>query len=175
MWRAPYILTSKRSTPLHYLPPSFGFLQVWAAKKLVPWRKVGTAPEEIHIFLRCLRSFANKIRNDKFYQIFRLGKALKRAISGRVKRSPPASCGGLIPKTAPFSVLTLHLRFNPDPVNTIPRFRQQLFPVFLRASPVCFFIGEFSQKFDLKNVISTNTKDFSWEKWSKFAKYRKVK
>jgi hypothetical protein len=27
-----------------------------------------------------------------------------------------------------------------------------------------FFIGELSQKFDLENVILTNTKDFSWEK-----------
>ncbi len=31
---------------------------------------------------------------------------------------------------------------------------------------VCFFIARFSPKFDLKN-----TKDFSWEKWSKFAKF----
>jgi len=38
-----------------------------------------------------------------------------------------------------------------------------------------FFIGEFSRKFDLKNVISTNNKDFSWEKWSKFAKISKKK
>jgi len=30
-----------------------------------------------------------------------------------------------------------------------------------------FFFGEFSQKFDLKNVISTNT----WDKWSKSAKF----
>jgi hypothetical protein len=37
-----------------------------------------------------------------------------------------------------------------------------------------FFIGEFWQKFKLKNVISTNTNDFfSWEKWSKRAKFRK--
>jgi hypothetical protein len=34
-----------------------------------------------------------------------------------------------------------------------------------------FFIGEFSQKINLKNVISTNTKDFSREKWSKFANF----
>jgi hypothetical protein len=26
-----------------------------------------------------------------------------------------------------------------------------------------FFFGELSQKFDLKNVISTNSKDFSWK------------
>jgi len=35
----------------------------------------------------------------------------------------------------------------------------------------CFLLGEFSQKFDLKNVISTNTKYFSWEKSSKFSKF----
>jgi hypothetical protein len=34
----------------------------------------------------------------------------------------------------------------------------------LLTSVQCFFIGEFSAKVDLKNVISTNTKDFSWEK-----------
>jgi hypothetical protein len=42
-------------------------------------------------------------------------------------------------------------------------------------TPVSFFIGEFLQKFDLENVISTNTKDFSWEKWSRFAKFQKEK
>jgi hypothetical protein len=36
-----------------------------------------------------------------------------------------------------------------------------------------FFIDEFLQRFDLKNVILTNTKEFSWEKWSKFAKFQK--
>jgi len=42
--------------------------------------------------------------------------------------------------------------------------------------PVYFFIGEFSQKFDLKNVILTNAKEFSWEKWLfKLAKFRKEK
>jgi hypothetical protein len=30
--------------------------------------------------------------------------------------------------------------------------------------PVFFFIGEFSQKLDLKIMILTNVKDFSWEK-----------
>jgi hypothetical protein len=30
---------------------------------------------------------------------------------------------------------------------------------------VFFLIGESLQNFDLKNVISTNTKDFSWKKW----------
>jgi hypothetical protein len=40
---------------------------------------------------------------------------------------------------------------------------------------IVFFIGDFLQKFDLKNVILTNTKDFSWEKLSKFAKFRKEK
>jgi hypothetical protein len=44
---------------------------------------------------------------------------------------------------------------------------------YLRFGTSVFFIGEFSQKFNLKNVMSTNTKDFSWEKWSKFAKFRK--
>jgi hypothetical protein len=38
-----------------------------------------------------------------------------------------------------------------------------------------FLIGKISQKFDLKNVILTNTKDFSWEKWSKFAKFWRKK
>jgi hypothetical protein len=38
--------------------------------------------------------------------------------------------------------------------------------------PVFFLLGEFSQKFNLNNVISTNTKDFSWNKWSEFAKFR---
>jgi hypothetical protein len=38
-----------------------------------------------------------------------------------------------------------------------------------------FFISKFSQKFYLKNVISTSTKDFSWEKWSKFTEFQKEK
>jgi hypothetical protein len=34
------------------------------------------------------------------------------------------------------------------------------------------FINEFSPNFDLKNMISTNTKDFSWEKKiPKFARF----
>ncbi len=37
---------------------------------------------------------------------------------------------------------------------------------------ICF-VGEFLQNFDMKNVISINRKDFSWEKWSKFAKFQK--
>jgi hypothetical protein len=35
-----------------------------------------------------------------------------------------------------------------------------------------FFSDEFSQKFDLKDAISTNTKDFWWKKWSSSAKFR---
>jgi hypothetical protein len=38
-----------------------------------------------------------------------------------------------------------------------------------------FFSRKFLQKFNLKNVISTNTNDFSWGKWSKLAKFRKEK
>ncbi len=37
-----------------------------------------------------------------------------------------------------------------------------LYPLFSGTS--VFFIGEFLQKFDLKNVISTTSKDFRWEK-----------
>ncbi len=49
-------------------------------------------------------------------------------------------------------------------------------PWFVSRSDQCFFfIGEFTQKYELKNVISTNTKELSWEKWSKFAKFRKKK
>jgi len=33
-----------------------------------------------------------------------------------------------------------------------------------------FFWGQISPDFDLKNMISTYTKDFPWEKWAKFAK-----
>jgi hypothetical protein len=58
-----------------------------------------------------------------------------------------------------------------SPPSTLPRNSGAPFttlPEFSQESQQCFiFIGEFSQKFDLKNVISTNTKDFSWEKWSK--------
>ncbi len=38
-----------------------------------------------------------------------------------------------------------------------------------------FFTGEFQQKVDLKNVISTDTNEFSWENWSRFAKFRTIK
>jgi hypothetical protein len=31
-----------------------------------------------------------------------------------------------------------------------------------------FFLGELLPNFDLKNMISIFTKDFSWEKWLKF-------
>jgi hypothetical protein len=34
-----------------------------------------------------------------------------------------------------------------------------------------YFTGEFLPDFDLKNMISTNTKDFSWKKSPKFAKF----
>jgi len=33
--------------------------------------------------------------------------------------------------------------------------------------------GEISRKFDLKNMISTYTKDFSWRNWSKFARFQR--
>ncbi len=36
-------------------------------------------------------------------------------------------------------------------------------------------IGEFPSHFNLKNMISTNTKDFSWEKWHKFARFQRKK
>jgi hypothetical protein len=36
-----------------------------------------------------------------------------------------------------------------------------------------FFNREIVQKFDLKNVVLTNTKDFSWAKWCKFIKFQK--
>jgi hypothetical protein len=36
---------------------------------------------------------------------------------------------------------------------------------------VCFFIAKILQNFDLKNMILTDTKDFSWEKWYRFAKF----
>jgi hypothetical protein len=36
-----------------------------------------------------------------------------------------------------------------------------------------FFNGKILQKFDLKNVVLTNTEDFSWEKWFKFIKFQK--
>jgi len=38
-----------------------------------------------------------------------------------------------------------------------------------------YFTGEFLPKFDLKNVISTYAKDFSWEKLPKFARFQKEK
>jgi hypothetical protein len=38
-----------------------------------------------------------------------------------------------------------------------------------------FFSGEVLQKINLKNVISTNTNDFSCGKWSKLAKFREEK
>jgi hypothetical protein len=36
-------------------------------------------------------------------------------------------------------------------------------------------IGEFPSHFDLKNMILTNTKDFSWKKWPKFARFQRKK
>jgi hypothetical protein len=36
-----------------------------------------------------------------------------------------------------------------------------------------FSNGKILQKFDLKNVVLINTKDFSWEKWCKFLKFQK--
>jgi hypothetical protein len=42
-------------------------------------------------------------------------------------------------------------------------------------STVFFFIGEFSPNPHLKNVISTNIKDFSWKIGPNFAKFRKRK
>ncbi len=38
-----------------------------------------------------------------------------------------------------------------------------------------FFTGELSPDFDLKNIILTYTKGFSWKKWSKFARFRNSK
>jgi len=38
-----------------------------------------------------------------------------------------------------------------------------------------FFIGEFSQKFDLKNMISSNTKDFSWKNGPNSPNFEKKK
>jgi hypothetical protein len=38
-----------------------------------------------------------------------------------------------------------------------------------------YFTGEFLPKFDLKNMISTSAKDFSWEKLPKFARFQKEK
>jgi hypothetical protein len=35
-----------------------------------------------------------------------------------------------------------------------------------------FFTGELLPNFDLKNMISIYTKDFSWEKWLKFKRSR---
>jgi hypothetical protein len=39
---------------------------------------------------------------------------------------------------------------------------------------MCVFLwGKISQKFDLKNMNSTHTKDFPWkQKWPKFAKQK---
>ncbi len=34
------------------------------------------------------------------------------------------------------------------------------------------FTGEFLPNFDLKNMISTYTKDLLWEKWPKFARFQ---
>ncbi len=42
-------------------------------------------------------------------------------------------------------------------------------------NPSVFFIGEFSQKFDLKNGDFKQHKGFFMEKWFKFAKFRKEK
>jgi hypothetical protein len=44
------------------------------------------------------------------------------------------------------------------------------------SDPPCFFIGEFSPNFDLKDMISTYTKGFfSFKKWKKFAIFFKEK
>jgi hypothetical protein len=37
------------------------------------------------------------------------------------------------------------------------------------------FTGEFSPNFDLKNMIFSYSKDFAWEKWLKFARFRILK
>jgi hypothetical protein len=38
-----------------------------------------------------------------------------------------------------------------------------------------YFTGEFLPKFDLKNMISTYAKDFSWKKLLKSARFQKEK
>ncbi len=45
----------------------------------------------------------------------------------------------------------------------------------LSVVPVFFSIGEFLQKFDLKNVISTTSKDFRWEKMVQIRQIQKRK
>jgi hypothetical protein len=40
------------------------------------------------------------------------------------------------------------------------------------SAPSVCFTDEFSPNFDLKNMISTYTKEFSWEKWLQFARFR---
>jgi hypothetical protein len=37
-----------------------------------------------------------------------------------------------------------------------------------------YFAREFSPKFDLKNVILTYAKDFSWKKWLKFTRFNLI-
>jgi hypothetical protein len=40
-----------------------------------------------------------------------------------------------------------------------------------RCWSVCVFFGEILPNFDLKNMISSYTKDFPWKKWPKFVRF----